>query len=506
MKKIIKTALVIVLSFVIVIGAKIVVDTLPGSAEQGVAEEFLEAYPDAKELKEISVDEKVETINKIYEVSEGSSTVGYIFDATSPKGYAGEINFLIGISKEGIIKGFKPVSHSETQGFGSRMEEAEFKDGVKEVNISNGLSAGKGDKEKGEIIAMSGATVTTNALLKEFKAVVNTLSKLSDEVKPVIDEIPYFADKYEELLPKSVENYTFEELKKEGFYNDNVIRIIKVKENGDFNSYIIQLKAQGYGGDIDLLVRVNDEYRVYDTLVVNHNETENFGKHIEDSEYKEELKGLNLKKNFLTKAIKIKKSPKGEKDILLISGATVTSQAMQKALNAAIEALVKFDQYKENSENFVELNYEEMLAFGKKEAPSYNHQELFKGIESSEKIEDKSNDTVVGVSKVIKDGEEGYIFDVNAKGFAGTIEYGIYTGLDGQIKDFVVYSSNESEGYGDAILSDSYKTKLLGNNLSKIDSIKAGDQVEAISGATITTTGMEASLNQVLEMFKSLGQ
>lgn len=499
----IKFLLIALVSGTLVFGASKIIE--PMKTDFGANSELSEVFPGGQDFNEISV-EGNETINKIYEVN--SSEKGYVFDATVSKGYSGPINFLIGITEDGVIKGFKVLSHSETQGFGAAIETPEFLEGLKDVNISNGVSAGIKDLDNGQIEAISGATITTNAFTDELKNVVNYLSTLSDKVAEITEEKPYYAEKYSELLPSEISNYTFEELKIEEndpkVLNDGLNRIIRVKDNnGNFNSYILQLTAKGYAGNIDTLVRVNDEYRVFDVLFASHNETPKLGAYIDDEIYKNSIRGLNLDKNFLTKAIKLRLNPVGEKDILLISGATVTSQAIQSALDNAIEGLVYFDSVKDNDDKFIQFNLDDVMLKSDESKSKYNHSELFATVDESKLLGKGSNEEVIYVSQALSNGEViGKIFDVNVEGFAGTIEYGVLVGDDGVINDFVVYNHSETEGYGKVIEEESFKEKVLGYNLEQVELFVAGVNFDVISGATYTQDGLVKGLNSVIKAFE----
>lgn len=501
----IKTLVIAIIAIALVFGANKLLEPLQQKAEGN--SEFSSVFPEGKDFKEIEF-EKTESINKVYEVTDGSNAVGYVFDSTVPQGYGGPINFLIGITKDGIIKGVKVLEQSETEGFGAAIATPEFAEGVKDVNISKGVSAGKKDAEKGQIEAISGATITTNAFLGELKTVVNLLSTLSDKVEKIVEEKPYYAEKYEELLDDSLSNYTFEELKlpenSPEVLNANLNRIVKVVGNdGKLNSYILQMSTQGYGGNIDILTRVNDEYRVFKAIFPSQNETPDLGGYINDEVYKESLVGLNLDKNFITKAIKLRENPTGEKDILLISGATITSQAIQKAFNGAIEGLVQFDKVKDDEKNFEKLDMEALMkASEDNKGSKYNHAEAFATVDSSKTLDKGTNDEVVGVSVAYSgDKEIGKIIDVNVDGFAGVIEYGLLVSNEGIVEDFKVYNHSETEGYGAEIAEDSFKDKVKGLDLSKTKEFKNGDNIEGISGATFTTEGLIKGLNSAIKAF-----
>lgn len=506
MKKInslIRILILLALALGIVLGGEKIVELIPSSS-QGGSGEFADFYADAVTVEETKLDEAGTTVNKAYIAKDASgSEIGYIFDATVPKGYGGPINFQLAISKDGVIKGFKPISHQETEGFGAKMSEPEFIDALKETNVSKGMTLGSGNKESGEISAISGATITSNALFEQFKIIVNELSEISDAVEPVVEEVPYFADKFQELFKYDISKYTFEELKSEDFYDNHVQRIIKVTSNDtkELDSYIVNMQANGFGGALKYVLRINPEYRVFDIVIGQSGETEGFGAYVNDQIYQDHFNGLNLKKNLLTKSIKLKLEPKNEKDILMISGATVTSSAMKNSLDALIDKLVQFDKIKDNA-TYEALNIEEVIKAS--EPKGYDHASLVEGFESGEVLKTAVSDEVLSVSKAIVSGEEVYIFDVNVKGFAPLLEYGVVTTLDGTIKSIVYYSMKETPDYGGVIIEDNYVSKLIGAKLSEIEKFTAGENIEAISGATLTTNAMEKGMNSVLEAFKGL--
>lgn len=92
--------------------------------------------------------------------------VGYVMSVTSKNGYGGEIKAAIGVSTDGKVTGFAPLSHGETAGFGARMEE----DGIKEMFVGIGSGA--------EFDGISGATITSTALREIVDTAVQTAETL----------------------------------------------------------------------------------------------------------------------------------------------------------------------------------------------------------------------------------------------------------------------------------------------------------------------------------------
>ncbi len=93
--------------------------------------------------------------------------IGYVFKSAA-KGYGGLVACNVGINKEGKVTGVIVVSHSETPGLGSKIEEV--KDGETEPYY---LAQYK-DKSENEINfenieAISGATISSRAVLNAVK-------------------------------------------------------------------------------------------------------------------------------------------------------------------------------------------------------------------------------------------------------------------------------------------------------------------------------------------------
>lgn len=112
---------------------------------------------------------------------ESGERIGYVVAAVSPNGYGGDISVAVGIdAKTNKITGFSVLSNSETAGLGARCTEDEFtsqfagKDTTFVEYVKGGGAAGN------QIDAISGATVTTNAVTEAVNsalAVYNAVLK-----------------------------------------------------------------------------------------------------------------------------------------------------------------------------------------------------------------------------------------------------------------------------------------------------------------------------------------
>ena len=102
-------------------------------------------------------------VTGVIKASDESGTVGWCVNVSS-KGYGGQIGFVVGITKEGTVKAINILSHSETPGLGAKSTEPEF---YTQFNDKDKLplKVVKGSASNpDEIAAISGATITSNAV------------------------------------------------------------------------------------------------------------------------------------------------------------------------------------------------------------------------------------------------------------------------------------------------------------------------------------------------------
>lgn len=95
--------------------------------------------------------------------------LGYVITVTDHEGYGGDIQFSMGITNEGTLDGISLLSISETAGLGMRAGEVlvpQFAD----KNVSKFTYTKTGATADSEIDAISGATITTNAVVNGVNA------------------------------------------------------------------------------------------------------------------------------------------------------------------------------------------------------------------------------------------------------------------------------------------------------------------------------------------------
>lgn len=123
--------------------------------------------PDADSFKEKSI----EGI-KYFEALKGADLIGYCIKVTG-SGYNGYIRMIVGIDKDGIIKGINILEQYETPGLGAKI--AEIRRGENEpwfLRQFVGKSAKTVEVEK-DVDAITGATISSKAVTDAVNHTVN---------------------------------------------------------------------------------------------------------------------------------------------------------------------------------------------------------------------------------------------------------------------------------------------------------------------------------------------
>ena len=116
----------------------------------------------------MGIDKKGKEIQGVfYRGRKGGRLNGVAFKVTSPEGYGGNIEVMVGLLPKGTIHGIEVLSHLETPGLGAKIREAKFKDRFKNRNLSNTMWAVK--KDAGDIDGITGATISSRAVIKALK-------------------------------------------------------------------------------------------------------------------------------------------------------------------------------------------------------------------------------------------------------------------------------------------------------------------------------------------------
>lgn len=111
-----------------------------------------------------------ETIDEVMMAKDGAgSTLGYVVTVTTKEGYGGDIRFTVGVRMDGTVNGISILAISETAGLGMRAEEV-LKPQFADKNVEKFEYTKSGATSENQIDAISGATITTNAVTNGVNA------------------------------------------------------------------------------------------------------------------------------------------------------------------------------------------------------------------------------------------------------------------------------------------------------------------------------------------------
>ena len=189
------TAITVVSGLLLGVVYGITKEPIAQAQENTKQEAYRTVLSDASEFETVEFDadtaasllsENGYTSDVITEIAEGTDasgeTVGYVISVQSSEAYDGSLSLSVGIASDGTVKGIEMLEISETAGLGMKADEAEFKDQFKDKNVEQFFYTKTGESGDNMIDAISGATITTNAVTNAVdSALVYFLNELGGE-------------------------------------------------------------------------------------------------------------------------------------------------------------------------------------------------------------------------------------------------------------------------------------------------------------------------------------
>ena len=161
-------------------------DPIARQEAQAKAEAYEQVFTDAAAVEEVKMDDtliqtirdqldqegyKAQSIEEIMRAEDQSGeTLGYAFTVVTSEGYGGDIQFSMGVQNDGTLNGISILSIGETAGLGMNADTPAFKDQFVGKQVEQLQYTKNGATQDDEINAISGATVTTNAMTNGVNA------------------------------------------------------------------------------------------------------------------------------------------------------------------------------------------------------------------------------------------------------------------------------------------------------------------------------------------------
>ncbi len=359
----------------------------------------------------------------------------------SAQGFAGPVAVTLTLDDSLTIQSIEigDDQFAETDGLGAKAKDAEFTDQF----VGKTLPLKDGD-----IDAISGATITTNAVLDAVNAIYEAAGNGAAEAT----EAPAASDAPEATDAPEV----------------SAAAIGEVTHEGDEWT----TAAQGFAGPVAVTLTLDDSLTIQSIEIGDDQfaETDGLGAKAKDAEFTDQFVGKTL--------------PLKDGDVDAISGATITTNAVLDAVNAIYEAADSGAP--EATEAPAAADVPEAT-----EAPAATDApETTEAPEATEAP--AATDAPVAEGEVVN---EGTVWSASAQGFAGPVA--VQVTLDGlTIKSIKIGDDQfaETDGLGAKALDPMFQLQFVDKTLPLAD----GD-VEAISGATITTNAVLEALNAIYE-------
>lgn len=111
--------------------------------------------------------------------------------------------------------------------------------------------------------------------------------------------------------------------------------------------------------------------------------------------------------------------------------------------------------------------------------------------------------TETGVAAVHKADESGYVVEVTPSGFGGTIDMVVGVSSDGTVTGVSIISMSETSGLGANAAKDSFRSQYVGKT-GTLAVNKDGGDIDALTGATITSRAVTNGVNTALRVAAEL--
>ncbi len=166
-------------------------EPIAARAKQIEDETCKRVLPEAESFEELEYSEiagaKADIIKVYSGVRTGGEAAGRVYLIREHEGYGGDIEIAVGVDAVGVCQGVDILDISETPGLGMRAKEAEFLGQFAGREAEAFSFSASGDGDAAVVDAISGATITTNAMVNgvntalEFDGKLNTITDSATE-------------------------------------------------------------------------------------------------------------------------------------------------------------------------------------------------------------------------------------------------------------------------------------------------------------------------------------
>ncbi|MDD4112916.1 MAG: FMN-binding protein [Herbinix sp.] len=140
-------------------------------------DEELVALATGTDLSTLNADFSGVTIDDVIQALDNNGNkIGYIVKS-NVRGYASTVSVATGYSLDGVVQGIELLAINDTPGFGMELANPEFKDRFSDVQTDHFVLTKGSASNDNDIDVYSGATITTEAVVKAVNAGISFLTE-----------------------------------------------------------------------------------------------------------------------------------------------------------------------------------------------------------------------------------------------------------------------------------------------------------------------------------------
>lgn len=269
-----------------------------------------------------------------------------------------------------------------------------------------------------------------------------------------------------EILPQADE---FKEVSDKT--NDKILEVNVGYKSGKIVGYALKVAPSGYGGTIEMMVGVSNEGKIGGIKILSHTETPGLGANAP----KIAFSGQYTDKSISKKLQVVKGTASNDNEIEALTGATITSRAVTNGVNDAV------DFYKS---------------------------QLNKNTENKDEEESTSDAKVIEANPIKENNNiSEHAIKVEVNGFGDPIEVMVTITNEGVVKNVEVLSHSETPGLGSVAAEPEFLEQFINKSAKnfKLSQNKTSkdNEIEAIAGATVSSTAITDAVNSAVEYYNS---
>ncbi len=109
-----------------------------------------------------------------------------------------------------------------------------------------------------------------------------------------------------------------------------------------------------------------------------------------------------------------------------------------------------------------------------------------------------------GITEAYRADDKGYVVRVEESGFGGAIDMMVGVGTDGKVCGVSIISHSETASLGANCVREDFRAQFVGKD-GALAVRKDGGEIEALTGATVTSRAVTAGVSLALEYVKEVG-